>query len=130
MEEKKCDFSKLVSITTDGASNMIGQNTGMANEIVKLANEKDHLNKRIGVDVHCLWCIAHRLNPVAQDFKEVDNINFVIKFAKWITASDRLVSCWAFLQMNPQREKEKEASSIRDSIAIQQGHVDGNSRRD
>ena len=40
LEEKNCDFSKMVSITTDGATNMIGQNTGMANEIVKLANEK------------------------------------------------------------------------------------------
>ena len=39
--EKNCDFSKLVSITTDGATNMIGQNAGMANEIVKLANEKN-----------------------------------------------------------------------------------------
>ena len=77
LEEKNCDFSKLVSITTDGASNMIGQNTGMANEEVKLVNEKHHLNKRIGVDVHCLWCIAHRLNLVAQDFKEVEDSNFV-----------------------------------------------------
>ena len=40
LEEKNCDFSKMVSITTDGAANMIGQNTGMANEIVKLMNEK------------------------------------------------------------------------------------------
>ena len=38
--EENCDFSKMVSITTDGATNMIGQNAGMANEIVKLANEK------------------------------------------------------------------------------------------
>ena len=38
--EKNCDFAKLVSITTDGVTNMIGQNAGMANEIVKLANEK------------------------------------------------------------------------------------------
>ena len=40
LEENNCDFSKMVSITTDGATNMIGQNTGMANEIVKLMNEK------------------------------------------------------------------------------------------
>ena len=99
LEEKNCDFSKLVSITTDGASNMIGQEHGMANEIVKMANEKMNANRRFGVDVHCLWCIAHRLNLVAQDFKEVENINFVIKFAKWITASDRLVSYASFLRM-------------------------------
>ena len=64
-------------------------------------------NMRIGVDVHRLWCIAHRLNLVAQDFKEVENINYAIKFAKWITASDRLVSYTAFVKMNPQREKKK-----------------------
>ena len=86
---------------------MIGQNAGMANEMVKLVNEKHHLNKTIGVDIHSLWCIAHRLNLVAQDFKEVENINFVIKFAKWITASDRLVSYSAFLKMNPPEEKKK-----------------------
>ena len=56
LEEKNCDFSKMVSITTDGATNMIRQNAGMANEIGKLENEKRHLNtsRRIGVDVHCL----------------------------------------------------------------------------
>ena len=37
---KNCDFSKMVSITTDGAKNMIGQYSGMANEIVKIVNEK------------------------------------------------------------------------------------------
>ena len=37
---KNCDFSKMVSITTDGAKNMIGQNHGMANEIVMIVNEK------------------------------------------------------------------------------------------
>ena len=105
--EKNCDLTKMVSITTDGASNMIGQNAGMANEIVKLVNERTNGNKRIGVDVHCLWCMAHRLNLVAQDFKEVENINFVIKFAKWITASDRLVSYSAFLKTNPPPEKKK-----------------------
>ena len=91
---------------------MIGQNTGMANEMVKLANEKHHLNKMIGVDVHCLWCIAHRLNLVAQDFKEVENINFVIKFAKWITASDRLVSYTAFLKTRHPNKKEKDSATL------------------
>ena len=128
MEEKNCDFSKMVSITTDGASNMIGQNTGMANEIVKLANEKHHLNKTIGVDIHCMWCIAHRLNLVAQDFKEVENINYVIKFAKWITASDRLVSYTAFART--QRIKKKTPSTFRDEMVVLQGHSQGTPRSD
>ena len=92
---------------------MIGQNTGMANEMMKLVNEKHHLNKRIGVDVHCMWCIAHRLNLVAQDFKEGENINFAIKFAKWITASDRLVSYTAFLKSNPHQKRIRSNRPLR-----------------
>ena len=85
-------------------------------------------NRRVGLDVHFVWCMAHRLNLVVQDFKEVENINFVIKFAKWITASERLVSYSVFLQMNPRQKKEKDPTTVRDSMAVLQGHVDGNSR--
>ena len=70
---------------------MIGQARVMANELLRMMYEKRRLNRRLGVDVHCLWCFGHRLNLIAQDFKEVENINFVIRFLKWITASDRLV---------------------------------------
>ena len=105
--EKNCDFKKLISITTDGASNMTGQTRGMANEMVKLVNENCGLTKRIGVDIHCIWCIDHRLNLVAQDFKEVKNINFVIKFIKWITAGDRLVSYTALARSMTRDVKKK-----------------------
>ena len=37
LNEKRWDFSKLVSITTDGAKNMVSPQRGMANEIVKMA---------------------------------------------------------------------------------------------
>ena len=79
----------------------------MANEIVRQVNEKYRLNKRVGVDVHCLWCIDHRLNLVAQDFKEVENINYVIKFLKWITAGDRLASYTSFVSMRFPSIKKK-----------------------
>ena len=75
---------------------MISQERGMASELIKMANEKQNINMAIGVDVHCLWCIDHRLNLVTQDCKEVPGINFVIKFAKWLTANDRLVSWTIF----------------------------------
>ena len=42
LNAKNCDFSKMVSITTDGAKNMIGQYSGMANEMVKIVNKKWH----------------------------------------------------------------------------------------
>ena len=79
----------------------------MANEIVKMANEEFHMNRRIGVDVHCLWCVDHRLNLVARDFEKVPNINFVIRFIDWITARDRLVSYTAFVKSNTDFPKKK-----------------------
>ena len=97
LNEKCCDFSKLVSITTDGASNMTSKACGLASEMVRLINGKLNTNKGIGVDAHCLWCIDHRLNLVAQDFTKVPNINFVMTFIRWITASDRLVSYTLFV---------------------------------
>ena len=57
--------------------------------------------------MHCLWCTDHRLNLVARDFKDVPNINFVIKFIDWITALDRLVSYTAFVRANPDFPKKK-----------------------
>ena len=72
-----------------------------------MVNEKYHLNKRIGIDVHCLWCLDHRLNLVAQDFREVPNINFVIRFVKWITAGDRLVSYTTFARLRSTGTKKK-----------------------
>ena len=105
--EKQCDFSKLVSITTDGAKNMVSNQRGVAYEIVKMANDQFHMDKRIGLDVHCLWCIDHRLNLVARDFKDVPNINFVIAFIDWFTARDRLVSYTAFVGMIPETPKKK-----------------------
>ena len=97
----------MVYITTDGAKNMIGQYSGMANEMVKVVNQKCGTTKRIGADVHAVWCIDHRLNLVAQDFEEVPNINFVITFIDWITASDRLVSYAAFARRTQQVKKKK-----------------------
>ena len=61
LEEKNCDFTKLVSITTDGASNMIGQERGMANEIIRMANEKHHQQENWP---RCPLPVVHR--PQAQ----------------------------------------------------------------
>ena len=72
-----------------------------------MVNEKYHLNKRIGIDVHRLWCLDHRLNLVAQVFREVPNINFDIRFVKWITAGDRLVSYTACARLRSTGTKKK-----------------------
>ena len=86
---------------------MTGQAYGIASEMVRLINQQNSTNNQIGVDMHCLWCIDHRLNLVAQDFREVPNINFVITFIKWITASDRLVSYSLFVRRNGSPKKKK-----------------------
>ena len=54
LAEKNCYFSKMVSITTDGAKNMIGQNHGMANEMVKMAKEKCGTSRLIGADINAV----------------------------------------------------------------------------
>ena len=61
----------------------------------------------IGVDVHCLWCIDHRLGPVTQDFKDVPGIKFVITFAKWLTANDRWVSYTLFARRRSRTKLKK-----------------------
>ena len=40
LAEKRCDFAKMVSITTDGAKTMNGHDHGMAMELIRLVNEK------------------------------------------------------------------------------------------
>ena len=107
LNAKKCVFSKMVSITTDGAKNMIGQYSGMANEMIQMVNEKCGTTRRIGADIHSVWCIDHRLNLVARDFDEVPNINCVITFIDWITTSQRLVSYTAFARRHQRTKKKK-----------------------
>ena len=86
---------------------MISQQHGMANEIVQMTNRELGTTKRIGVDVHCLWCIDHRLNLFAMDFNKVPNINFVITFIDWITAKDMLVSYTAFVKARQETTKKE-----------------------
>ena len=86
---------------------MIGQEHGLANELIQIINEKKNMNVRLGVDVHSVWCIGHRLNLLAQDLTEVENINFVIMFIRWFTANDRLVSYTAFARRNQETKKKR-----------------------
>ena len=38
--EKRFDLKKLLSITSDGAENMISHDRGMASELIKMADQK------------------------------------------------------------------------------------------
>ena len=42
LAQRRCDFTKLVSITTDGAKNMVGQNSGMAMELINIINQESN----------------------------------------------------------------------------------------
>ena len=107
---------------------MVSPQRGMANEIVKMADDAFRMNRMIGVDVHCLWCIDHKLNLVARNFKDVPNINFVITFIDWITARDRLVSYTAFVRANPDFPKKKNPTAIGNEMALLQGCAHGSAR--
>ena len=65
------------------------------------------MNLRRGIDVFCLWCLDHRLNLVAKDFVLVKNINLVLMFLKWITASEMLVKYTRFQTTNSPGVKRK-----------------------
>ena len=65
------------------------------------------MNMKRGVDVFCQWCLDHRLNLVAKDFVSVENINLVLMFLKWFTASDRLVKYSRFVKTNFPHEKRR-----------------------
>ena len=94
-------------MATDGAQNMRSQERGLGIELIKIVNDQKNTNIQLGVDVHPVWCIDHRLNLVAQDFLEVENINFVLTFVRWITGSDRLVSYTAFARTHQETKKKK-----------------------
>ena len=60
--ESETPFEKLVSFSTDGASNMIGGNIGTIACFKRLV-QQHCLTKQIPFnDFHSIWCFAHRLN--------------------------------------------------------------------
>ena len=81
-------LSKLVSIATDGAHNMVGQFNGLATILKRL------VQRELGVDTPTfqhVWCLAHRLNLIITDFQNVRNINYVFLFADWFTSKRKAV---------------------------------------
>ena len=100
LKEKKAVFSKLVSVTTDGASNMIGNERGLFARFCALLKRTEALeNDKIDA-IKNIWCFAHRMNLVTRDIKEVPCMSGVFTFADWI-ASRRVAVCYRkFLKNN------------------------------
>ena len=85
-------FSKLVSVTTDGASNMIGYERGLFACFCRLLKTTDTLeNDKINA-IKNVWCFAHRMNLVTRDMREVPSLNDDFTVADWIT-SRRVAVC-------------------------------------
>ena len=95
--EKDVDFSKLVCVSTDGATNMVGQMNGMAVNLKRLIRQHCLKNIIPFFDFHSVWCLAHRANLVTQDFLNMKMVNAVLSFVDWFATKRRLGSYKRFL---------------------------------
>ena len=95
--EKDVDFSKLVCVSTDGATNMVGQMNGMVVNIKSLIG-RHCLERNVPFfDFHSVWCFAHRANFITRDFLGMKMINAVLSFVDWFSTKRRQVSYRRFL---------------------------------
>ena len=81
-------FHKLVSISTDGASNMVGQYNGMFQCFKSLVQQE---LGSVSCSLTQVWCLAHRINLVISDFDNVDDINSVFRFCDWFSQKRKAV---------------------------------------
>ena len=95
--EKDVDFSKLVCVSTDGATNMVGQMNGMVVNIKRLIDRQCLDRNMTFLDFHSVWCSAHRANLVTRDFLGMKMINAVLSFVNWFSTKRRQVSYRRFL---------------------------------
>ena len=105
LKQMNVPFIKLVSLSTDGASNMIGHLNWM------FPNFKRLVQRELGI-VPCelvhVWCLAHRLNLVIKDFQNVENVNSVFSFCDWLTQKRKAVAYKKFVrEKHPDRRLKK-----------------------
>ena len=86
LREKNAIFNKLVSVTTDGASNMIGKDRGFFACFCRLLKTTGTLQPHEVDSIINVWCFAHRMNLVTRDMKEAPGMNDIFSFADWITS--------------------------------------------
>ena len=97
VREKNANFEKLVSITTDGASNMVGRFNGMVVNFKRLVDQHCRANNLRSPIIHTVWCFAHRINLVTRSVLSMRPLNFVHSFADWFSTKRRQVSYKKFL---------------------------------
>ena len=105
--ERLSPFEKLVSVCTDGATNMIDGNMGMTTCLKRLIQQHRATQQIQFNDFHSVWCFAHRLNLTTKDFLEMKGVNFIKTFADWFSDKRRQVLYKTFLSRETPNEKLK-----------------------
>ena len=105
--EREAPFEKLVSVSTDGATNMIGGNVGMTACLKRLIQQYCSSNQIQFNDFHSVWCFAHRMNLITKDFLENKGVNIVKTFADWFSDRRRQATYKSFLSRENTNERLK-----------------------
>ena len=100
LKQINAPFSKLVSLSTDGASNMVGRFNGLF-QCFKTLVQQEH--GTIPCAISQVWCLAHRLNLVIRDFPDVKNINSVFISVIGLLRKERLFLIASFCGKNTRR---------------------------
>ena len=96
--EKRTVFSKLVSLTTDDANNMIGNEQGLIVCFCRLLKSRGILDAEQVGAIKNVWCFAHRLNLVTRDLRETPGMADVFRLADWISSRRVTVAYRKFLK--------------------------------
>ena len=92
LREKEARFEKLVSLATDGATNMVGKYSGMTTIINELIMRHCRETNVEPTTVNSVWCFAHRLNLATRAFLKTKPANVVLVFADWFSNRRNQVS--------------------------------------
>ena len=68
LKDKNAQFEKLPSLSTDGASNMVGRYNGMTTNFRRLVEQYCRANLLQSPITHLVGWFAHRLNLVTRSF--------------------------------------------------------------
>ena len=101
LKQMNAPLSKLASVSTDGASNMMGHDNGMFSCFKRLVQQD---LGQVPCFLNNVWCFAHRLNLVIRDFQNVEHINSVFLFCDWLSQKRKAVAYKKFLREQYQEE--------------------------
>ena len=99
LTEKNAVISKLTSVTTDGASSMIGNDRGLFACLCRLLKASGTIEADKVDSIRNVWCFAHRMNLVTRDMKEEPTMRDVFCLADWMTSRRVAVSYRKFLKI-------------------------------